>query len=248
MSRTRSLLFWSAGVAAAPLLALQARRARRRAPRLSPASGDREGRVHGPGSALELAVVGDSTAVGVGVERSRDSLAARLAEEIAERAERSVRWRAVGRPGARAAHLVGMIEELGRADLVVVTVGVNDVTALTRLDRWRDDLEAVIDRLERRGVERTVLAGLPPMGTFPALPRPLRDWIGVRSRMLDDALGEVVAERPGVRRLRFDGAVRRGAMAPDGYHPGVEGYAGWARALAALALDGGGVSTPESAP
>lgn len=197
---------------------------------------------------LDLAVLGDSTAVGVGVERTRDSLAARLAEEIAECVERAVRWRAIGSSGARAAHLLEMVGELGRADLVVLTVGVNDVTALTHLDRWRDDLEEVIGLLERRGAERIVFAGVPPMGTFPSLPRPLRDWVGVRSAMLDDALGEVVDRHPGVRRLRFHGAVGPRTMARDGYHPGAEGYAGWARALAALALDPPGVSTPGSPP
>lgn len=129
-----------------------------------------------------------------------------------------------------------MVDEVPSNALVVVTVGVNDVTALTHLDRWREDLDTVIDRLERRGAERVVFAGLPPMGSFPAIPRPLRDWVGLRSTMLDDALGEVVARHTGVRRLRFDGEVRSGAMASDGYHPGVAGYAGWARALAAIAL------------
>jgi len=73
---------------------------------------------------------------------------------------------------------------------------------------------------------------VPPMARFPALPRPLRDVLSLRSTALDHAAATL--ERiPGVRHLPMDPALLDpAAFASDRFHPGPAGYARWAGTLA----------------
>jgi lysophospholipase L1-like esterase len=88
---------------------------------------DPAGTCAGAGPAVRLAVLGDSTAAGVGVARHRDALAGMLGAAVAGRTGRAVSWRAVARSGATsrtARDLVpGLVDGGWRPDVVVVVVG-----------------------------------------------------------------------------------------------------------------------------
>ncbi len=76
--------FWLMCLMLAPLLVVQARRARRDTPRLPEAGGADRGREgSGDGPPLRLLVVGESTAAGVGVAEHRQGLGAHLARALA---------------------------------------------------------------------------------------------------------------------------------------------------------------------
>ena len=50
------------------------------------------------------------------------------------------------------------------------------------------------DRLAKmKGLRCVVLSGLPPMHAFPALPQPLRTYIGSRAKRLDAVLARLMA-------------------------------------------------------
>ena len=74
-------------LALAPLLLAQAVHTRRRLPRLPEAAGAREG-VVGRGAELDLLIVGDSSAAGVGVDTQDDALAGCLSRALARHAGR----------------------------------------------------------------------------------------------------------------------------------------------------------------
>ncbi|MCO1655028.1 SGNH/GDSL hydrolase family protein [Pseudonocardia sp. S2-4] len=210
-------------------------RVRRRIPVLPEAAGPRAGSV-GAGGPLAPAVLGESTAAGVGVERIEDGLATRLAHELADRGGRRVGWRVSARTGATAREARSELLAAAAAepsDVAVVVLGVNDTLRLTGRAGWRRDVAAMVAAL--RAVQppdgRVVLAGVPDLGAFPALPRPLRTVLGRHSRALDREL-RALARAPGVLHAPVPTLTGADALATDGFHPGATSYRDWAAALA----------------
>jgi lysophospholipase L1-like esterase len=206
---------------------------KRTTPRLPGASGPTEGRVPGTGEPFRLAVLGESTVDGVGAANHEEALTGCLARELA-RDGRAVRWQAVGRTGANARTVRAELAPLVRpADLVVIALGVNDTIELRSAPAYRRDLlKLVIDLRRRLGPADVLLAGVPPMSRFPALPRPLRDVLAARSTALDNAAA-TLARIPGVTHLPMDPRLLDpAAFASDRFHPGPTGYARWAQTLA----------------
>jgi lysophospholipase L1-like esterase len=221
----------------APLLVRQGSRVRRQTVVLPEAAGDRsglEGR-GGGGAPLHLLVVGDSSAAGVGVAQQSEALASRLAVEIARRRGRAVAWHLVARTGATAStttrELLPTVR--GSYDLVVVVLGVNDTLRLRSRTRWRTQITLIVDAVQPKlAPEATVLlAGVPDLGAFPALPQPLRAVLGWHARGLDGELRRLAARRPRV--LHVPAAELSGAeFADDGFHPNTDTYARWAQHIA----------------
>lgn len=224
-------------VGLAPLLVAQGRRVRRDTPRLPEPPGERHG-TRGEGPPLSLLILGDSAAAGVGAPTQDAALLGQLVNLLAP--HHRVTWRLVARTGMttdEARHALFEGEHVGRAwDVAVVSLGVNDATALLRSGRYRRQLRALLARVQAEltpGV--VVLSGLPPLHRFPALPEPLRSVIGARARRLDRVLHEVAtAHGPDVLHLQlpFD-ELDAQAMASDGFHPGPPVYAAWAAQIAA---------------
>jgi lysophospholipase L1-like esterase len=224
-----------AAVLLAPVLVGQGARVRRRIPVLPEADGPRSGSV-GAGEPLALVVLGESTAAGVGVERFEDGLAARLAHELSGRAGRRVDWRASARTGATARRartdlLAAALAE--PSEVAVVVLGVNDTLRLTGRAAWRRDVSAIVAALRaaQPSTGRVVLAGVPDLGSFPALPRPLRTVLGWHSRALDREL-RALARAPGVVHVPVPALTGADALATDGFHPGATSYREWAADLA----------------
>jgi hypothetical protein len=91
-------------------------------------------------------------------------------------------------------------EAAERFDVVVTSLGVNDVTGSRSLATWRRQQEQLVELLAARfGARLILLSGLPPMHRFPALPQPLRWYLGSRARDFDRVLAEVAARRPRLR-------------------------------------------------
>ncbi|ORE49171.1 lysophospholipase, partial [Pseudomonas aeruginosa] len=87
MRRLASLAWWAAALPLLPLAVPLAIRTRRRALRLAPAAGPREGLVGGSGAEepLRLLLFGESTVAGVGASCLDYALAGRLAAALGER-------------------------------------------------------------------------------------------------------------------------------------------------------------------
>lgn len=216
-------------------LGVQARRARRRALRLPEVADPGRGITAGVGSPLRLILLGDSTVAGVGAPSHDAALAGSTARALAHITGRPVHWRAVGRSGFAAREVAELLvpSVSGAADVAIVVVGVNDTTRLHLPGRFARDLERLVCALRTRiGDLPVVIAGVPPMGRFLALPQPLRATLGLWAGMLDRAARRVARRLPRVVHQRT--LIRSTAdFSPDGYHPGQVGYAAWGAALAA---------------
>jgi lysophospholipase L1-like esterase len=220
----------SAGLLLWPVLLAQGRRARRRTPRLPEARGQATGTV-GRGPLLRLTVIGESPVAGIGVATYEESIAAQLARCLASRGACTVAWTALGENGADVAGvLTRLVPRLAPCDCAVIVLGVNDTTHFTSLARWRERIGRLIVAARANCAGTIVVAGVPPMGRFTALPQPLRWWIGLRAAMLDAELRACAGEH-GVLHAEV-AALAPQHLARDGYHPSAGGCAAWAERLA----------------
>lgn len=226
------MLYHLATVALAPILLIQGQWVRRATPRLPEAGGARSG-VDGTGPELRLLILGDSAAAGVGVDTQTDALSGRLAAALAQSCRTG--WTLLAESGLDSAAILSRLQaEPGTTyDAAVISVGVNDVTALTSPARWVQNLQAIADLLrDKFKVRQILLSSVPPMHQFPALPQPLRWWLGTRARLLNQLAQQVATDHSHCQFVAVQFPFEPGYMAADGFHPGPAAYALWAGQLA----------------
>ena len=222
-----------------PVLLVQGYWLRRTTPRLPDAGGLLEGTVAGPGEPLRLIALGESTVAGVGARTHETGLAGQLACAISRDAQRSVEWIVVARSGINArdsrAELVPQLSSR-HADVVMIALGVNDAIEFHTSKRWASDLEALIGDVRAQvGDALVLLAGVPPLDHFPALPQPLSFVLGARSAALGRASIAMVEKLKRVVYVPFRIERERcnDLFCADGFHPSELGYSEWAEQLAA---------------
>lgn len=194
---------------------------RRNAPRFAVAAGDPFGTV-GDGPLIHVLGIGDSIIAGVGPEHQEHAMLAQSAAAFAVVSGRTVHWRAAGTNGATSDDVLRVLPALigTEADCILISVGVNDLTALSHSWRWAGRLRRLLEFIEAHWPKaQIVLAGLPPMDEFPLLPQPMRALLGWRARHFDAIARDIAAHHPRVRHLavRIDPGVD--VFAADGFHP-----------------------------
>ncbi len=233
-SLLRRVAFW----ALTPLILPQALWVRAHAPKFPPAPGEPHGRFGETGiEPLRFLALGDSVIAGVGAEQLHDAAPGAAARRLSEICGRPVAWRALGRVGADISQIRRLqLPEVGadEFDAALISVGVNDVTGLTRGQHYRRELGLLLDGLLALSPHAVILlVGVPPLHAFPLLPQPLRWHLGLRGRSLN-AIGAQVASRPGVIFAPFDFDPKPEHFAADGYHPGPAMHREWGERVAEL--------------
>lgn len=219
----------------APILVLQGRKVKRDTPRLPEASGARTGQSENGDEPLRVLICGDSAAAGVGVAEQAQALSGRLLEQLQVAfPKRRIIWTLWARNGDTTA--VALIKLHLRAaqhfDLVVTSLGVNDVTGGVPAHVFRRQQYALVRLLQTKFKARRIyLTDVPPMHLFPALPQPLRWYLGRQARILSRELEQVANGSEGVRLVRVDFPIAAEVIASDGFHPGPAGYPLWAQAV-----------------
>ena len=232
MSYLRSVLFWIV----LPLLIPQALWLRKTAPRFPSANGPATGAI-GEGEPRKLLAIGDSIIAGVGASTLSKALVGQTAAALAKSQQCQVHWQALGVSGYDSAkvlkHLVPQLPE-DYVDYIIVSVGVNDITGLTTLFKWRRNYTSLLDHLHRHSPNaRIVVAGMPPLHGFPLLPQPLRAVFGMRARSFEQVTRELVSERAFVQHVPVEFDPDPARFAGDGYHPSEESYQTYAESMAA---------------
>ncbi len=230
-----------ATLALGPLLYLQGKAVRRSVPRLPEPPGPRAGSI-GSGPPLRLLILGDSATAGVGAAHQDEALSGRLIEALAP--DFDLCWTLFARTGATTASTLRRLDEFadGPFDIALTSLGVNDVTSGIAPEDWLAQ-QATLRRVlaERHGVRGLVVCGLPPMHGFPALPQPLRWYLGAKAGRFDRALAGAIGEIDHARFLSLRFTEDTSQMASDGFHPGPPVYREWARraapVIAALRAD-----------
>lgn len=229
-----------AGMALVGLLRQEARAARRsvearKAPADPPTGNGRYG--HGRGKPIVLAVLGDSSAVGLGVHRAEQTPGVLIASALAELAERPVRLVRLAVSGATSARLAAQVELAlaEKPDVVVIMVGANDVTSRARPAESVRHLAEAVRALVAAGCQ-VVVGTCPDLGTIRPIGQPLRVLARRWSRQLAAAQTiAVVAE--GGRTVSLGSvlgpsfATDRELFSSDEFHPSAAGYASAAAVL-----------------
>lgn len=227
------------GAAAGGLISLilsQSRSARRvveqRSPIVGPPTGDG---VYGdfPGVPINVTVLGDSSAVGLGVDSTNETPGVLIASALSDLALRPVNFTRLAWIGAKSRDLDVQVrislEESPDLDLAIIMIGANDVTTRTRPSVSVRFLFEAVTRLKQTGCE-VVVATCPDLGTIRPVRQPLRFIARRWSRQLA-ALQTVAVVQAGGRTVSL-GAILGPAFArdpemfsADEFHPSAEGYA-----------------------
>lgn len=220
-----------------PIFWLQGKYVRWVTPTLATPAGARSG-VTGQGSELSLFIVGDSAALGLGVEHQDLALAGQISSKLKHGC--CVRWRVFAESGDTSSQLLEKLRSLPAEQYqnAVVSIGVNDVTGLTRSRNWQRNIRAIVRVLvERYAVRQVFLCSIPPMHQFPALPNPLRWWLGLRARQLDAMMASIAKQEPGGCYVAVPYSGDCSEIAADGFHPGALAYKIWGAHVAELVRD-----------
>jgi lysophospholipase L1-like esterase len=234
-----------AGAIAAGLLYGQAELARRSIPHADSPPPRPDGRygTEYDGPDLRVAVLGDSSAAGYGVDRARDTTGALLAAGLVERLQRPVDLHCHALVGAVSASLDHQVTRAltHRPELSIILVGVNDVTHRVRSGVAVGHLARAVARL-RDGGSEVVVCTCPDLGTIQPILPPLR-WIVRRWSRAMAAAQTVAAVSAGARTVslgdllgpQFASAPER-MFGADRFHPSAVGYAAAAAAILPTAI------------
>jgi lysophospholipase L1-like esterase len=204
------------------------------------------------GPALKVALLGDSSAAGYGVEKVEQTPGAHLASGLAEAADRRVYLREFAAVGAQSSHLDLQIERALPMEphVAVILIGANDVTHRVLPSESVRLLEDGVRRLRNAGVE-VVVGTCPDLGTVEPIAPPLRQVARAWSRRLAAAQTIAVVEAGG-RSVSLGSilgpefaASPKVLFGPDQFHPSAAGYSSMAAVLLPSVLAAVGVIPAE---
>ncbi|WP_188839278.1 SGNH/GDSL hydrolase family protein [Flexivirga endophytica] len=199
-----------------------------------------------PGDPIELLVLGDSTAKGMGADDASQTVGAIIAAAVAALAGRPVRLTNVAVVGATSPDLGGQLDlalsQVPHPAVTLIMIGANDVTSRLSQTDAVEHLAETVRRLRDAG-SPVVVGTCPDLGIIKPVPPPLRQlarrWsrhlaaaqtrtvveMGGRTVSLGDLLGHEFSDSPTVM------------FSKDRFHPSSAGYARAASALLPSVLD-----------
>ena len=191
------------------------------------------------GEPVDLLVLGDSIAAGLGAERPKHTLGGRLARGVAQASRRSVRLRTAAVVGSESSMLATQLASLPatyRPHVAVVVVGGNDVTHRVPVAESVRHLVEAIEALRARGAE-VVVGTCPDLGALRPVPQPLRALGSRASRQLAEAQ-RAAALDAGARVVSLAHVVGPffitnpdEMFSLDRFHPSAHGYKRTAKAM-----------------
>ncbi|WP_201582092.1 SGNH/GDSL hydrolase family protein [Psychrobacter glacincola] len=252
----------------APIYLYQGRKIKRDTVRLPEPNGERHGQVQlndaieSPKDAhkrtLNLMVVGDSAAAGVGSETQQEALVGNLIPVLTQQSAIQnqfdiLNWSLQATTGHTSFDILRRLYVLPApsqpVDVMVLSVGVNDTTSKVSVDKWQQQIESIIAIAQRKfGVRELIFLSLPPMAQMPAIPAPLSNFVGAKASILDNTLQQVCAAYDSVTYMATDfprmiAEHSNGTpidikvmFASDGFHPSSLMYGYWAQQLSELII------------
>lgn len=190
------------------------------------------------GETVRLLVLGDSAAVGYGMQTQMTTPPAMMGWGLAQLVQGPVLVRSVAVVGAESSDLAEQVDRGLEfdADVAVIVIGANDVTHLKSMTSAVDDLQVAISRLVAAGTD-VVVGTCPDLGTVKPLMQPLRSIARLQSRRMarKQTVGAIEA---GARTVSLGSLLASMIrehhdlmFGDDRFHPSASGYAAMARAL-----------------
>jgi lysophospholipase L1-like esterase len=180
---------------------------------------------------VQLAVLGDSGAAGLGVDDAAQTPGALLAGMLARDLHRRVQLDVQAMTGARAKDLDIQVQRALRhpIDVAVIMIGANDVTHRVPPGEAARALRRAVATLQEAGAH-VVVGTCPDLGSVAPLLQPLRTIARLKSRQMAQEQTVVVVEQGAVAvslgNLLADEFAREPSLwSADRFHPSPAGYA-----------------------
>jgi lysophospholipase L1-like esterase len=185
-----------------------------------------------------MLLAGDSGAAGVGVSTQDEALCGQLVHHLGK--HHTVEWHVIAVNGLDSPGLIKLLEEAPahRFDVVVLSMGANDLTCLCAPQRWLTWQNQLADLIHRRFAPLLLVhSAVPPLHACAALPQPLRWFMGRWALEMNRLLANRLLGQA-TRSMHWHPATTTSTgLAMDGMHPSSSGYAVWAEGLCAHILD-----------
>ena len=252
----------------APVYLYQGHKIKRDTVRLPEPNGERHGQVQLNSTTdtpkehtqpmLNLMIVGDSAAAGVGSQTQQEALVGNLIplltqQPIIQTKFNILNWSLQATTGHTSFDILRRLYIMPAPnlpiDVMILSVGVNDTTSSVSVNKWQQQIEDIVAIAQRKfGVRELVFLSLPPMAQMPAIPAPLNNFVGAKASILDNTLQQVCTAHDGVTYMATDFARMidehsngtpidiRVMFASDGFHPSSLMYGYWAQQLAELII------------
>ena len=233
-------------IALAPVYLYQGMKLKKTALRLPEAEGERRGRLtlaskdnsSEDKATLNLMLLGDSSAAGVGVSSQQQALAGQLLEQLKQLPQiqqkfSQLEWSLHATSGHTSFDALRRLYVLPKpataVDIMIVMIGVNDTTANISTSKWEQQLREIIGLSKRKfGAKHIIFPCLPPMQNMPAIPSPLNKLMGYKTQLMNEKLIQVCDHYDEVLALQFDlensDLQNQNFFAEDGFHPNSAAY------------------------
>jgi len=181
----------------------------------------------------KILILGDSTAVGTGARDKKASLAGRFAHDFPES---DIVNRGIN--GAITRDVIKQLDNVENEtfDLVVISVGGNDIWHFSRLGKLRRDLEQILKKAKQMSNQRVILLLYNNIGDAPAFSFLTRGLLRRRGKKVHEVFQQASTEE-GVPCIELfatkkenpfmDPHKQKTLFAADGIHPSGEGYRYW---------------------
>lgn len=251
-------------IALAPVYLYQGLKLKKTALRLPEAEGERRGRLTlaANDNALEnsqvndnaspdkptlnIMLLGDSSAAGVGVGSQQQALAGQLIEQLQllpqiQQKFSQLEWSLHATSGHTSFDALRRLYVLPTpstpVDILIVMIGVNDTTSNVSTTKWQQQLREIISLSKRKfGAKQVIFPCLPPMQNMPAIPSPLNKLMGQKTQIMNEKLIQVCEQYEKVLALQIqveDSELKnQNFFAEDGFHPNSNAYLLLAKNLA----------------
>ena len=218
-----------------PLLLLQGLWVLIKTPRLPEAQGQRTFISTKTSHSINVLIIGDSAAAGVGVTSQNQALSGQLYKQLQSSA--SVRLELNAWSGCTTREMIRHLDSMqtSKVDLIITSLGVNDVLSPISASKWLSLQQQLINTLNQKfPAAAMIITAVPAMEKFTALPSPLNTCLGTRAHKFNQLLQGYLLTQPNCHFLWLDVSNSDSLLANDGFHPNAKGYALWASEISAL--------------
>jgi lysophospholipase L1-like esterase len=189
-------------------------------------------------------VIGDSTGVGQGAKDQADNFSCQYAREVLVKQHSAVKVYNLAVSGAKTQDVLAKQVRAAIAldpDLIMVSIGANDVTGLVGADEFRRNYTMILQQLTANNQQKLqiILLNIPAFSTSPLLWEPYRSaahWQAGNFNEIMEAIAKTESNIKVVDIYRGTEADFRRFpklnFSEDNFHPSAAGYGVWTRVIA----------------
>ncbi|OGD85126.1 hypothetical protein A2696_00125 [Candidatus Curtissbacteria bacterium RIFCSPHIGHO2_01_FULL_41_13] len=188
--------------------------------------------------------MGDSTVEGIGASDKTKSFAS-VVYDVLKKENRNAKFHNLGKSGARIKDIIDNQLQEGldlNPDLVLISVGVNDLRARTKIADFERDLKYLLETITSQAQARMIINSIPDFSNLPSVPFFVRFYVRSAVKKFNNVLKKQVQESDATFVDLHSGASIFTKNYPelissDGFHPSDIGYAFWAAAIISQASE-----------